>query len=439
MMATVFRQLEKDYDIFLLTPYNGKEGKIELPKHVTHVRISDNNFNYNFDYTALTYGFLLDIDIVIGVMNLWAGMLDLYKLCSGTKLRTIASNNEMYFYPYQNPVYYGMINDLLESFSSVDAVVWPTNFSASVYGLASDNSYLLPNPNTYKVSNYSKLNSNKVVLSVGRFNDYIKRVDRILKSFSIVLKNEPDAQLILVGKCDIDKPIKPGESTTINDLMIFLGLNERNVTFVGEVNNVEEYYKQATLLLVASKSEGFGMVISEAATFGVPVVCTQIPGLEDLIIDGYNGFFVTQDNDSLMAEKILTILTKPKLRESMSRNALQNIAKFDEEIIGDKWRYLINTIIENKQKNILRKKLNLKLSFNVNDYKDFSSKIFAELNIIISSNLEMNQISAPPPNTLSFLSAALRSDFKRTNSAVKKYGYIGALSKIAKKIYFKIK
>jgi glycosyltransferase involved in cell wall biosynthesis len=332
-----------------------------------------------------------------------------------------------------------MVSDRLESFSAVDAVIWPTNFSASVYGLASNNSYLLPNPNTYRVSRYTKPNSKKIVLSVGRFNDYIKRIDRILKSFSIVLRDAPDAHLILVGKCDKNKPIKPGDKTTISDLMLALGLDEKSVTFVGEVANVDAYYKQATLLLVASKSEGFGMVISEAATFGVPVVCTRIPGLEDLIIDGHNGFFVPQDDEQIMAKKILSILTMPDLREAMSKNSLRNIAKFDEIIIGNKWRYLIDTIINNKQRDVLRKKLSMKLSYAVNDYKDFSTKIFAELGVIVASNLEMNEHPTNLPNSITFLLTILRSDINRIRSAIKKYGYLGFTKKTTKKLFLKIK
>ena len=64
------------------------------------------------------------------------------------------------------------------------------------------------------------------------------------------------------------------------------------ISFEGFVLNIHEYMKRADLLIHASTSESYPGVIVEAMAYRVPVLCTPIAGIPELVVDGYNGFLM---------------------------------------------------------------------------------------------------------------------------------------------------
>src|SRR5690606_25731784 len=184
-----------------------------------------------------------------------------------------------------------------------------------------DNSALLPTPNTFPKSPIKAPKDKKVVLAVGRFNDPIKRLDRILCVFSKVLVSHPDAELLLVGPYKLNIRTDSQSKETIGELIARLEIPRKNMLFVGEQENVEPYYMKASVLLLTSESEGIPMVLNEAGTFGLPCVISDISGLEDMISDGENGYIVSQDDLDLMASRVSALLADFELRNRMGNRA----------------------------------------------------------------------------------------------------------------------
>ena len=95
-----------------------------------------------------------------------------------------------------------------------------------VCDIYNNNGYLIPNPNTFPIQdNEITDKEEKIILCVGRFNDQVKRIDRILKCFKKVLIRIPDAKLVLVGKCDVNASFSFDSNKTIKDLQIELKLS----------------------------------------------------------------------------------------------------------------------------------------------------------------------------------------------------------------------
>lgn len=382
VMAILFRELRKDYEIFLITPYDERKSHIEVPGFVTSIKVSNELFVGHFDSLALSYALLLDIDVAVGFVNLFEKQLNLYKLCAGTKIKTVASNHEYYFYPYKSPVHYGVVEKRLDAYMKCDALVWANSFNAALCGMYVENNYVIGNPNNFAVAQEVKSHKDKVIICVGRFNDYVKRVDRILRCFSLILQTTPDAKLVLVGKCEKNVPIRQNDNTTVDDLINELAIPPDSINFVGEVNNVQDYYAEAKVLMLASNSEGFGMVLNEAACFGVPLVCNYIPGIEDILNDGENGYIVEQGDINSMALRVVDILNDDGLQKRLGNNARKKVQAYDSEHIGAKWRFLINSLLETKDKDELRKKLSSELGYSVQDQQLFSKVLSRELNEI---------------------------------------------------------
>lgn len=391
VMSSLFRELSDHYEIFLITPYDPRKSQIEIPDYVTNIKISNEAFAYNFDSVILAYALLLDIDIIIGNTNMFERQLNLYSICYGTKIKTVAFNHEYYFYPYKSKHFYHVVEKRLSAFEQANAVIWPNNFSAALCGEYINNSYVIGNPNKFSISSNNSVIEN-IILCVGRFNDYVKRIDRIIESFSIILKNVPDAKLILVGKYDFDAPIEDSDNITIRSLIERFNIPQDSYEFTGEVENVQDYYARAKVLMLTSNSEGFGMVLTEAASFGVPAVVNYIPGIEDVIIEGKNGYITKQGDAVEMAARVSEVLSSNKIWENLSKGAIRHARLFDSKKIGKKWVYLIDTLLQEDCEVELCRKLQQRIGYNILDKHKYNKVLANELNEIFYLLLNYSNI-----------------------------------------------
>lgn len=152
------------------------------------------------------------------------------------------------------------------------------------------------------------------ILWVGRVKRY-KRVNHVLLAFSIIEKQRPDAQLIIVGDGDyID-----------NAKSLAKKLCLKNVVFKGYVESKEKAMLMASSWVTVSSSfvEGWGMTITESAACGTPAVAYDVPGLRDSIRNNETGLLVKDGNVNALAQNLLWVLQDEKFREQLSRNALE--------------------------------------------------------------------------------------------------------------------
>jgi glycosyltransferase involved in cell wall biosynthesis len=92
----------------------------------------------------------------------------------------------------------------------------------------------------------------------------------------------------------------------------------KNIIFTGKIasEDVPFYYALSDLVVVPSLQEAFGLVVSEAMACGKVVIGSNVGGICDQIIDGYNGFLVEPRNFEKIAEKILwAISNSEELKE----------------------------------------------------------------------------------------------------------------------------
>jgi len=90
-----------------------------------------------------------------------------------------------------------------------------------------------------------------------------------------------------------------------------------------------KYFSWADAFVMASLSEGFGMVYIEALSTGTPVITSNKPPLNSYVIDNYNGLLVNPESHTDIAGKTISLLSVPGLKEKLKRNARLSIIKFD--------------------------------------------------------------------------------------------------------------
>lgn len=120
-----------------------------------------------------------------------------------------------------------------------------------------------------------------------------------------------------------------------------------NVIFTGHVphSDVINYYRNANLLINPSLSEAFGMSLVEAMAFEVPVICTRVGGMVEIVEEGKTGFLIDRDDASALAEKVLLLLTDNDLRTKMGKAARQRAMEtFSWKRIAERLLFLYQNI-----------------------------------------------------------------------------------------------
>jgi phosphatidyl-myo-inositol dimannoside synthase len=151
------------------------------------------------------------------------------------------------------------------------------------------------------------------LLCLGRLDDLHKGQDMAIRALRAVVASNPDVTLVVAG----DGPMRPAlERHALN-----LGVGDR-VTFVGRVSEAQKHrlLRNAAALALLSreegggKVEGFGIVVLEAAIYGVPAIVGASGGLPDAVDDGQTGLVVDSLDTKAVAEGFRAILDPPTCR-----------------------------------------------------------------------------------------------------------------------------
>lgn len=204
-----------------------------------------------------------------------------------------------------------------------------------------NNIEVISNAQTFQCKQPSLLENNKVI-AVGRYS-YEKGFDRLIKAWDIINKEIKGWTLHIIG----DGGCREALQNQINEL----GLN-RCVFLDGFKSNMKEEYLDASLFVLSSRYEGFGMVLLEAMSCGVPAVSFDCPcGPKDLITDGENGYLVEDDDIEKLADRIVYLIRHPEKRKEMGTMAYKRSADYSEDKIMKQWMELFNEVLADSKKN----------------------------------------------------------------------------------------
>ncbi|MDB5893303.1 MAG: hypothetical protein JWQ88_834 [Rhodoferax sp.] len=144
----------------------------------------------------------------------------------------------------------------------------------------------------------------RTVLNVGKFEKK-KGQDVLIRAFGRLAGDHPDLRLSLVGAVADALP-------ALQALCAELNLNER-VDFHVNVPHPEvgAHFQAATVFVLPSRSEPFGIVLLEAGAFSLPVVASHVGGVPEIVSDGQTGLLVPPDDVDRLAQAIRSLLDDP--------------------------------------------------------------------------------------------------------------------------------
>lgn len=186
------------------------------------------------------------------------------------------------------------------------------------------------------------LEKENVMLFCGRFENWSKRIDRLLRIWSKVQGALPDWRLVLVGDGRDGKMLR--------ELAGELGLER--VSFEGMQTDVRPYYAEASVLCLTSETEGWPLTLTEGQANGCICVafgCTS--GVKEILSpDGECGFIVPPYDEDMYAQVLLKIASMDKESQiTMRRRAVERRLEYTPEKIAVKWKSLFDMLCNQKQ------------------------------------------------------------------------------------------
>jgi glycosyltransferase involved in cell wall biosynthesis len=162
-------------------------------------------------------------------------------------------------------------------------------------------------------------NPHPVILSVGHVVRR-KRHEDAIQALSVLTKDLPQLRLWIAGN-NFDRAYQQ----ELQDLVLRLHLADK-VEFLGVRRDILLLMQQADVLVHCAESEGFGWVILEAMTAGLPVVSSSVEGPRDIIEDGRTGFLVPIGKTSGYVQAIRSILMNREVSERIAKTARETVA-----------------------------------------------------------------------------------------------------------------
>lgn len=197
-----------------------------------------------------------------------------------------------------------------------------------------DNILTIPNSRSFKPDVVSELNEKKVI-AVGRYT-FQKGFDLLIDAWRAVHEACPEWKLDIVGE---------GEDRELLQRRIDgYGLGD-SVTLTGVRHDLDKTYREASLLVMSSRYEGFGLVITEAFSYGLPVVSFECKcGPKDIITDGKDGYLVNPGDIDGLSDRIIRVLKDEDLRKSMGAHALMSSRRYDVDTVMSQWDALFRSL-----------------------------------------------------------------------------------------------
>lgn len=119
---------------------------------------------------------------------------------------------------------------------------------------------------------------------------------------------------------------KPEEERRLRNAILHLGMDDC-VLMCGLVRPVMPVYQHASLLVLPSRNESFGMVAVEAAACGVPVMASQTGGIPSVIQDGETGTLLPPDDGVAWRNALRVFLDNPARAQEMAVRAEEDLER----------------------------------------------------------------------------------------------------------------
>jgi len=182
------------------------------------------------------------------------------------------------------------------------------------------------------------LGSAEIVLFVGRLTRQ-KGIPTLLKAVPAVLTRRRQFRLLLVGPRDSEGPFAVDQAA-IDDLA-------PHVIALGARRDVPTLLAMADVFAFPTEyREGVPRVLLEAGLAGLPIVATRMPGCNDVVEDGRNGYLVPPRNPEALAASIVDLLADPVAARQMGARSIALVrGRYDLARVVEQYRDVYHRVL----------------------------------------------------------------------------------------------
>lgn len=249
----------------------------------------------------------------------------------GTKYPYFLSERSSPLFVWRQPM--RAINKFAFSIKPPKGVIAQTNIAAEYQRKYFKKTEVIVIPNSVReVQLFPEIKREKVILAVGRLNDYLKGFDLLIESFA-KLKNQ-DWELHIAGGDE--------EGEALKEQAERLGVIIR-IKFLGKVKEIDKCYAYAGMFVIPSRSEGFPNALAEAMTAGCCCIAFDfVAGPNEMITNGVDGILVPSGDTQKLAEAIDDLIVKDDFRDVLAQKAIKTSQHFKKSTIISKIANVIN-------------------------------------------------------------------------------------------------
>ena len=181
-------------------------------------------------------------------------------------------------------------------------------------------------PNVVNINDKGRVlrRTTKSIIYVGR-DTMQKDLDSLMLIWKYVFLKHPDWQLHIYGKTH-----RTASGVVVHEPKPLM----------------YDAYTNASILLLTSVYEPFGLVLPEAMSYGIPVVAFDCPyGPAEIINDGVDGYVVKNHDLMKFVDRVCELVEDEKLRMQMGNAGLQSSQKYRADIIMPQWIKLFEKIV----------------------------------------------------------------------------------------------
>ena len=222
---------------------------------------------------------------------------------------------------------------ILKMIKKVNCIVTLTQEDKEFWKSYANRIEVIPNLLTItpqKVSDYRT----KRIIAAGRFVRQ-KGFDLLLEAWHMINKDVNDWHLYIFG----NENRKPYQRIVDKYQM------NTNVHLMPATKNIVEEFSKSSIFVLSSRFEGFGLVLAEAMSCGLPCISFDCPyGPRDIITNEEDGILVENGNIMALAKALKRLMADENLRQSMGEKAIINVARYDSSSIMNRWEELFSSL-----------------------------------------------------------------------------------------------
>ena len=147
-----------------------------------------------------------------------------------------------------------------------------------------------------------------------------KGIYEYIESIKIIIKKK-NIKALLLGSPDNKN------YASIGEVKLEKWNSEKIVEWVPFTENVRDYLNQSKICILPSYREGLPKSLLEAASCGLPIITTKVPGCKEICVDNYNGLLVETKNAESISKAIMYLLDNKDKREIFSKNSRKLVLK----------------------------------------------------------------------------------------------------------------